>query len=243
MAGALATRRAAGPARAVDVLFQGSAGQSFGAFAVDGMRLVLEGEANDGVGKGMSGGEIVIRPRRRGEAGVLAGNALLYGATGGRLFVAGRVGERFAVRNSGALAVVEGAGDHACEYMTGGAVLVLGPLGRNFAAGMSGGLAYVFDPEGLLSRRINRQMVTVEDGVPEDEEAWLREGVAAHAQATGSPWARDLMARWAAVVTAFRRVAPLDVPATVPARSWRAWEHGRPAREGAPAALQAAAAE
>ena len=130
--------------------YHGSAGQSFGAFCVEGMRMTLEGEANDHVGKGMSGGEIVLAPRRSFPRPlvepVIAGNALLYGATGGRLFAAGRVGERFAVRNSGALAVVEGAGDHACEYMTAGSVAILGETGRNFAAGMSGGVAYVLDP-------------------------------------------------------------------------------------------------
>ena len=124
----------------------GSAGQSFGAFALPGMRLSLIGDANDGLGKGMHGGEIVVAPaaRERGRANqVLAGNAALYGATGGRLFLAGLAGERFAIRNSGATAVVEGVGDHACEYMTGGTVVVLGGVGQNFAAGMTGGVIYV----------------------------------------------------------------------------------------------------
>src|SRR5262249_24130882 len=143
-------REAAHPVR-IDLAFRGSAGQSFGAFCVDRLRLALEGGANDYVAKGMSGGGVVIYPRAGAPPQqVLGGNTILYGATGGRLFLAGGVGERFGVRNSGALAVVEGTGDHACEYMTGGAVVILGPTGRNFGAGMSGGLAYVFDPEALL---------------------------------------------------------------------------------------------
>src|SRR5439155_8429165 len=134
------------PEGCVAVEFEGSAGQSFGAWCVHGVRLVLEGEANDYVGKGMSGGEIVIRPPAGagfvGRDNVVIGNTVLYGATGGRFFAAGRAGERFAVRNSGALAVVEGCGDHGCEYMTAGTVVVLGPTGRNFAAGMSAGVAF-----------------------------------------------------------------------------------------------------
>jgi glutamate synthase domain-containing protein 3 len=131
--------------------FRGAAGQSFGAFAVRGMRLELVGEAQDYVGKSMSGGELVVRPARGGppsERSVIIGNTVLYGATGGALFAAGQAGERLGVRNSGALAVVEGCGDHGCEYMTGGVVAVLGVTGRNFGAGMSGGLAYVWDPSG-----------------------------------------------------------------------------------------------
>src|SRR5690606_13432589 len=129
--------------------FKGSAGQSFGAFLHNGITLVLEGDANDYLGKGISGGRIIVRPpresRRPAEENIIAGNTLLYGATGGEVFLRGVVGERFAVRNSGARAVVEGAGDHCCEYMTGGVVVVLGRTGRNFAAGMSGGVAYVWD--------------------------------------------------------------------------------------------------
>jgi hypothetical protein len=136
------------------------AGQSFGAFVADGIELILTGEANDYVAKGMAGGKIVIRPPHD-DAGdpVLAGNTALYGSTGGRLFIAGRAGERFAVRNSGAVAVVEGAGDHCCEYMTAGAVVVLGPVGRNFGAGMSGGEAYVHDRDEDLEARLNPHLV------------------------------------------------------------------------------------
>ncbi|HSB62342.1 MAG TPA: glutamate synthase central domain-containing protein, partial [Vicinamibacteria bacterium] len=143
--------------------FSGAAGQGFGAFCVDGLHLSLEGEANDSVGKGMSGGEIAVLPSRpfapRAGGQVIAGDSILFGATGGRAFVAGRVGDRFAVRNRGALAVVEGVGDHACEHMAAGAVVVLGPFGRNLGAGMSGGLAYVLDPEELLARRASPEAV------------------------------------------------------------------------------------
>src|SRR5207244_5576794 len=146
--------------------FTGSAGQSFGAWCLPGMRLLLTGEANDYVGKGMTGGEIVITPPAAllpaSFRHVIAGNTVLYGATGGRLLAAGRAGERFAVRNSGAVAVVEGIGDHGCEYMTGGVVVVLGDTGRNFAAGMSGGAAYVYDPEGRFRSLCNTAMVDLE---------------------------------------------------------------------------------
>ena len=146
----------------VTAQFTGSAGQSFGAFAVGGMRLILEGEANDYVGKGMAGGEIAIMPPRTAPfttPQVIAGNTILYGATGGSLFVAGKAGERFAVRNSGATAVVEGVGDHGCEYMTGGTVVVLGPTGRNFGAGMTNGLAFVVDEQEQFWGRANEDVV------------------------------------------------------------------------------------
>src|SRR6185503_16444808 len=136
------------PAGSVRLRFRGTAGQSFGAFALPGMHLELDGEANDYVGKGLCGGEIIIRPRGQTPDPVVMGNTILYGATSGQLFAAGRAGDRFGVRNSGATAVVEGAGDHCCEYMTGGTVVVLGPAGRNFGAGMSAGVAYVLDDDG-----------------------------------------------------------------------------------------------
>src|SRR5699024_2335604 len=149
------TRRWGGaglPDDTIDIAFTGSAGQSFGAFLPRGITLRLSGDANDYVGKGLSGGRIAVRPDAKApfaaEQHIIAGNVLLYGATGGELNVRGVVGERFAVRNSGAAAVVEGIGDHGCEYMTGGSVVVLGPIGRNFAAGMSGGVAYVLDLPG-----------------------------------------------------------------------------------------------
>ena len=161
------------PEGSVSIRLTGSAGQSFGAFIVDGMRLELEGEANDYVGKGMTGGEIAIRPPAVAPFDTpqaIAGNTILYGATGGSLFAAGRVGERFCVRNSGATAVVEGIGDHGCEYMTGGLVAVLGPTGYNFGAGMTNGAAFVYDPEGEFPGKINGESVLLEP-VPGDVDA------------------------------------------------------------------------
>jgi glutamate synthase (ferredoxin) len=184
--------------------FEGSAGQSFGAFLAAGVELDLSGEANDYVGKAMGGGRIVIRPPA-GDAGdpVLAGNTVLYGATGGELYCAGRAGERFAVRNSGAVAVVEGIGDHGCEYMTGGTVVVLGRTGRNFGAGMSGGEAFVYDRE--LPLRLNDDLVVLERVTGDDE---LRRLVERHARYTGSPLAEALLAGWNVAVAEFWRVRP-----------------------------------
>jgi glutamate synthase domain-containing protein 3 len=173
------------------------------------MHLHLEGEANDHVGKGLSGGEIVIRPfRAAGYAtGVLIGNTALYGATSGRLFAAGGAGDRFAVRNSGAVAVIEGAGDHCCEYMTGGVVVVLGPVGRNFAAGMSNGIAYVLDERGLLESHCNLEMVVV-SGLNSMDERVLRKLIQQHFHKTGSARARMILGQWDAHRTVFRKVAP-----------------------------------
>jgi len=173
------------------------------------MHLQLEGEANDHVGKGLCGGEIVIRPfRGAGYAtGVLLGNTALYGATSGRLFAAGSAGDRFAVRNSGAIAVIEGAGDHCCEYMTGGVVVVLGPVGRNFAAGMSNGIAYVLDERGVLESRCNLEMVVV-SGLNTMDERVVRQLVQQHFHKTGSARARALLAQWDMYRSQFRKVAP-----------------------------------
>jgi glutamate synthase (ferredoxin) len=194
------------PPGRVRVHFDGAAGQSFGAFLAAGVELALTGEANDYVGKSMGGGRIVVKPPS-GDAGepVLLGNTVLYGATGGELFCAGRAGERFAVRNSGAVAVVEGAGDHCCEYMTGGTVVVLGPVGRNLGAGMSGGEAYVLDPDGAAERRVNPQLVAAyEPGAR--ELAALRQLVERHLRFTGSERAAALLERWEDA--RFVRVAP-----------------------------------
>ena len=177
----------------------GTAGQSFGAFATRGMLLVLEGDANDYVGKGLSGGVLAIRPPTRvtykAHENVIVGNTCLYGATSGKAFFAGRAGERFAVRNSGALAVVEGVGDHGCEYMTGGTVVVLGPTGRNFAAGMSGGVAYVLDDDRVLAGRVSKAMVDLEPLGAEDEEA-LRALVEEHVAHTRSARGKSVLASW-----------------------------------------------
>jgi glutamate synthase (ferredoxin) len=198
--------------RTVVIRYDGEAGQSLGAFCVDGMRLSLRGEANDHVGKGMSGGHIAIAPAgafpRPAPGSVLAGNAVLYGATGGSLWLAGRAGERFAVRNSGATAVVEGLGDHGCEYMTAGCVVVLGPVGRNFAAGMSGGTAYVLDSDGTSSARVNSEMVRL-GALDSSDAAELRGLVAAHRDATGSERARELLDHWAEFLPLFVKVSPV----------------------------------
>jgi glutamate synthase domain-containing protein 2/glutamate synthase domain-containing protein 1/glutamate synthase domain-containing protein 3 len=222
VAGELALRRSRGPV-SVELNYRGSAGQSFGAFAVDGMKLVLEGEANDAVGKGLSGGEIVVRPSAVGSltSPVLAGNAVLYGATSGRLFLAGRAGERFAVRNSGALAVVEGVGDHGCEYMTGGAVVILGSVGRNLGAGMSGGVLYVLD-DPALSGRCNHELVALSDRLRADEALWLRTGVEQHLALTGSRVAAALLQDWNASLPRFRRIAPRAASSKLRLAPWLA---------------------
>jgi glutamate synthase (ferredoxin) len=183
------------PDGSVQLSMTGSAGQSFGAFSLPGMRLTLVGDANDGLGKGMHGGEIIVAPatRERGRADqVLVGNAALYGATGGRVFVAGSVGERFAVRNSGAIAVIEGAGDHACEYMTGGVVVVLGRVGGNFAAGMTGGVAYVSDRHRTLAARTNPQSLSIEP-LTASQQKIVRELIDTHERLTGSRVARAIL--------------------------------------------------
>jgi len=203
----------AGPAKPMRLRFSGSAGQSFGAFTLPNMQLHLEGEANDHVGKGLCGGEIVIRPFRGaayaadGTPHVLLGNTALYGATAGSLFAAGSAGDRFAVRNSGAVAVIEGAGDHCCEYMTGGVVVVLGPVGRNFGAGMSNGVAYVLDERGLLESRCNLEMIAITE-LKSVDDGRLRKLLHEHLQKTGSPRARAILAQWSSYRLLLRKVAP-----------------------------------
>jgi len=195
----------------VRLAFQGSAGQSFGAFCVDGMELTLEGEANDYVGKGLCGGALILKPRgkaiTRSNENVILGNVALYGATSGRLFAAGRAGERFAVRNSGAVAVVEGLGDHGCEYMTGGCVVVLGDIGCNFAAGMTGGRAYVFDPANLTETHVNPESVELGMASPEQLRQ-IEMLVRVHALLTDSAWAQQLLASWQECSRFLRVVAP-----------------------------------
>jgi glutamate synthase (ferredoxin) len=203
------------PAGRARIEFQGAAGQSFGAFLAPGVELRLRGAANDYVGKGMGGGRLVIRPPD-GDAGdpVLVGNTVLYGATGGELFCAGRAGERFAVRNSGATAVIEGTGDHCCEYMTGGSVVVLGPVGRNLGAGMTGGEVFVHDPDGQVAGRLNGELVLARR--PDDlAMVRLRELIAAHAELTGSAAAAELLADWDRAAGRFWRVAPRDEVAAI----------------------------
>ena len=191
--------RAGLPAGTIRFALRGSAGQSFGAWLAPGIELTLTGEANDYAGKGLSGGTIAVRPPAeatfKAEENVIVGNTVLYGATAGRAFFRGIAGERFAVRNSGAEAVVEGVGDHGCEYMTGGHVVVLGPTGRNFAAGMSGGIAYVLDEDGSFAGRCNHQLVGLE-ALDEDDEAIVTALMEEHADRTGSPVAARLLAEW-----------------------------------------------
>ncbi|HEX7167549.1 MAG TPA: glutamate synthase subunit alpha, partial [Acidimicrobiales bacterium] len=203
------------PPDSIVFTLQGSAGQSFGAFVPKGITLRLEGDANDYLGKGLSGGRIVVRPPRTASAdfvaedNVVAGNVILYGATAGEAFIRGLVGERFCVRNSGAIAVVEGVGDHGCEYMTGGRVVVLGPTGRNFGAGMSGGIAYVYDPDDEFPQLYNGEMVDL-DPLDEDDLDFLRSTVRRHATETDSTVAARLLARWHEAVRHFVKVMPKD---------------------------------
>ncbi|MBS1895628.1 MAG: glutamate synthase large subunit [Actinobacteria bacterium] len=215
LSGEIARRHGAAglPEGTLKIDFEGSAGQSFGAWLAPGVSLALEGDANDYAGKGLSGGVIAIGPPREArfaaERNVIVGNTVLYGATSGRAFFAGLAGERFAVRNSGALAVVEGVGDHGCEYMTGGRVVVLGATGRNFAAGMSGGIAYVLDDEGRFPDRCNQELVGLE-AVSAGEDQELRELVDEHARCTGSRLAERLLAGWGDALPRFVRVMPSD---------------------------------
>ena len=196
----------------LDFTFKGSAGQSFGAFNLAGMTLTLIGEANDYVGKGMNGGEIIIRPFEKANYAaadnVIVGNTCLYGATGGTLYVNGIAGERFAVRNSKAMAVLEGAGDHCCEYMTGGVVVVLGKVGRNVGAGMTGGLGYFLDEAGDFQTRVNPEIVQVQKVGSKAGEQQLKSLIEAHAERTGSAKAKEILANWQAYLPQFWQVVP-----------------------------------
>ncbi|GAA2225350.1 glutamate synthase large subunit [Kitasatospora cystarginea] len=209
------------PEGTIDVTFTGSAGQSFGAFVPKGITLRLEGDANDYVGKGLSGGVVIVRPAREAAAigndaqhHVIAGNTIGYGATSGRIHLRGKAGERFAVRNSGATLVVEGVGDHGLEYMTGGRVVILGETGRNLAAGMSGGTAYVLD---LRPANVNGGMVGIEAPDSADRD-WLRETVQQHYEETGSTVAAELLADWGSGVSRFSKIMPTDYKAVLAAK-------------------------
>jgi glutamate synthase domain-containing protein 3 len=202
------------PEDTIQIRFRGSAGQSFGAWLARGVTLELEGDANDYVGKGLSGGKIIIYPPESEnfvpEENIIVGNVVLYGAISGQAFIRGMAAERFCVRNSGAHAVVEGVGDHGCEYMTGGRVVILGPTGRNFAAGMSGGIAYVWDIEGRFRSNCNKETVHL-DGV--DSEPDIREIkhlVEWHERYTGSTLAKHVLADWDHLVDQFVKVMPKD---------------------------------
>ncbi|WP_295651632.1 glutamate synthase-related protein, partial [uncultured Mucilaginibacter sp.] len=201
------------PENTINYKFTGSAGQSFGAFAAKGISFELEGEANDYVGKGLSGAQLAIYPSKDAtfvpEDNILIGNVALYGATSGEVFIRGMAGERFAVRNSGATAVVEGVGDHGCEYMTGGRALILGKTGRNFAAGMSGGIAWVYDPEDTFTENCNTEMVDLDPLSAKDKEqivTLLRK----HVQITGSTVAKSLLENWEESLLKFVKVFPKE---------------------------------
>ena len=201
------------PDNTIRFKFNGSAGQSFGAFLAKGVTLELEGDSNDYVGKGLSGGRIIVYPPRTStfvpEENILIGNVVLYGATSGEAFFNGVAGERFAVRNSGATAVVEGTGDHGCEYMTNGLVIVLGKTGRNFAAGMSGGIAYCLDESGgFKTKRCNTAGVDLEDVVDPKDQQLLAEWITRHAEITGSPRARWILENWDEMLPKFVKVFP-----------------------------------
>jgi glutamate synthase (NADPH/NADH) large chain len=215
------------PDGTIHVDLKGSAGQSFGAFVPRGITLSLEGDANDYVGKGLCGGRLIVRPTAdagfKAEDNILAGNTLCYGATSGEVFIRGRAGERFCVRNSGVNAVVEGVGDHGCEYMTGGRVVVLGPTGRNFAAGMSGGIAYIHDPEGSFSAKCNMEMVELED-LAADDEALVRGLLAKHLELTGSTVAAKVLEDWAEAKGKFVKVIPSEYKKALQAQAEEAAE-------------------
>jgi glutamate synthase (ferredoxin) len=202
------------PDETIRLKFTGSAGQSFGAFVPRGITLTLEGDSNDYIAKGLSGGKIIVYPPKAAcfvaEENIVIGNVALYGATSGEAYFRGVAGERFAVRNSGAHAVVEGVGDHGCEYMTGGRVVVLGRTGRNFAAGMSGGVAYVFDSAGSFPRRCNREMVDLEAVDALEDIELLQRLIRQHVEYTGSELGARILVEWDATLPSFVKVMPRD---------------------------------
>ncbi len=206
------------PDGTIEYRFRGSAGQSFGAFVAPGVQFILEGESNDYFGKGLSGGRLIVTPDREAryqpDQNIIIGNVALYGATSGEAYIHGMAGERFAVRNSGVHAVVEGVGDHGCEYMTGGVVVNLGVWGRNFAAGMSGGVAYLYDPEQKFSEFCNMEMVELEDPSSEDLED-ARRLIRNHFRYTSSALALRILTDWSTESRYFVKVMPIDYKAVL----------------------------
>ncbi|MDQ1362231.1 MAG: glutamate synthase large chain, partial [Pseudomonadota bacterium] len=202
------------PDDTIHIKLTGSAGQSLGAFLARGVSIEVEGDANDYVGKGLSGGRVVVYPPKNSsfiaEDNIIVGNVCLYGATGGEAYFRGIAAERFCVRNSGARAVVEGIGDHGCEYMTGGRAVILGPVGRNFAAGMSGGIAYVWDQHGNFSTRCNPEMVDLETVNADEDIVELKAMIEKHQQYTQSEVAKRLLANWNTSLSQFVKVMPRD---------------------------------
>ena len=203
------------PDGSINITFKGSTGQSFGAWVVRGVTFKVFGDANDYFGKGLSGGRLVIVPPEDSEfvpeENIIIGNVALYGSTGGEAYIRGIAGERFCVRNSAAHAVVEGIGDHGCEYMTGGRVVILGPTGRNFAAGMSGGVAYVWDRDGTFYERFNDGMADLQDLIPDsDDAAEAKSLIENHLRWTDSTVAASVLDNWDDVVRQFKKVMPRD---------------------------------
>jgi glutamate synthase (NADPH/NADH) large chain/glutamate synthase (ferredoxin) len=210
------------PADTIRMSFTGTAGQSFGAFLAKGVTLTLEGESNDYLGKGLSGGRIIVYPPKGStfvpEETILIGNTVLYGATAGEGFFYGMAGERFAVRNSGARAVIEGVGDHGCEYMTGGVVVVLGQTGRNFAGGMSGGIAFVLNEDGKFEQRCNLGMVELEPVRDPEDKALLKDLIIRHAGYTASRKANAILNRWDDFLPQFVKIVPIEYRKVIEAR-------------------------
>ena len=231
------------PDNTIDINMAGSAGQSFGAFVPKGITLRLSGDANDYLGKGLSGGRITLQPPSNAspnfvaEENVIAGNVILYGATSGEVYIRGIVGERFCVRNSGATAVVEGIGDHGCEYMTGGTVVILGATGRNFGAGMSGGVAFVYDPDDEFHRNLNTEMVDLESSLSEEDADALRDIIRRHLEETNSAVATTILDRWHQHVRSFKKVMPKDYRRVLEAIA-TAEEHGHNVEEAVMAAAK-----
>jgi glutamate synthase (ferredoxin) len=218
------------PSGTIKIHFNGSAGQSFGAFLSKGIDIYLEGDANDYVGKGMAGGLIVVSPPSDvcfvPENNIIVGNVVLYGATGGKVFIRGVAGERFCVRNSGVQAVVESVGDHGCEYMTGGVVVVLGKTGRNFAAGMSGGVAFVYDESGDFNTRFNSGLADLEEVADPQDASTLKQMIEDHLEYTGSSSAESILAKWDRSLPRFKKVMPRDYRRILEERQRREADYG-----------------
>jgi glutamate synthase (NADPH/NADH) large chain len=216
------------PDDTVRIKFTGSAGQSLGAFLAKGVSIELEGDANDYVGKGLSGGKLTIYPPKvstfKAEENIIVGNVCLYGATGGKAFFRGCAAERFCVRNSGAHTVVEGVGDHGCEYMTGGRVVILGPTGRNFAAGMSGGVSYIWDPDNKFEANCNMEMVELESVEDAEDITELQNLIEEHAERTGSTVAAEVLDNWSTALGQFVKVMPTDYKRVLNERKQREQE-------------------
>ena len=202
------------PANTINIKLNGSAGQSFGAFLSEGITINLHGDSNDYLAKGMAGGKITVVPPTKStfqpEDNIIIGNVAMYGATGGEAYIYGKGGERFAVRNSGGEAVIEGVGDHCCEYMTGGVVVILGETGRNFAAGMSGGIAYVYDKDGTFHSRFNSGLADLEELRDTEDKEDLKRLISNHTMETNSNKAKFILENWDTEVSNFKKVMPRD---------------------------------